>query len=114
MTIPHRSAHPLPIWAKARPDGTGLVLTLHVQPGARASGGAGRHGDAVMVKVAAPAADNKANEALTGFLQRSLGVARADIRIAHGRSSRHKVVEIAAEPQAVAARLNAWDRGETP
>jgi len=114
MTIPHRSAQPLPVWAKARPDGTGLVLTLHVQPGARASGAAGRHGDALKVKVAAPAADNKANEALTGFLQRSLGVARADIRIAHGRSSRHKVVEIAAEPQAVAARLNAWDRGETP
>ena len=114
MTTAHRSTQPLPAWAKTRPDGTGLVLTLHVQPGARASGAAGRHGDALKVKIAAPAADNKANDALTGFLQRSLGVARADIRIAHGRSSRHKVVEIAAEPRALAARLNAWDRGETP
>jgi uncharacterized protein (TIGR00251 family) len=104
---------PLPVWAKAHPDGTKLVLTLHVQPGARASGAAGRHGDALKVRIAAPAADNKANEALTGFLQHSLGIARAAIRIAHGRSSRHKVVEIAAHPQAVAARLNAWDRGET-
>jgi uncharacterized protein (TIGR00251 family) len=111
MTTRHGSVQPLPVWAKARPDGTGLVLTLHVQPGARASGTAGRHGDALKVRVAAPAADNKANEALTGFLQRSLGVARADIRITHGRSSRHKVVEIAAEPQAVVARLKAWDQG---
>ncbi|MPZ44012.1 MAG: DUF167 domain-containing protein [Betaproteobacteria bacterium] len=114
MTPRHRSAQPLPVWAKARPDGAGLVLTLHVQPGARASGPAGRHGEALKLRIAAPATDNKANEALGAFLQRSLGVPRASIRIAHGRSSRHKVVEIAAEPQSVAARLNAWDRGETP
>jgi uncharacterized protein (TIGR00251 family) len=102
---------PLPVWARPRPDGRGLVLTLHVQPGARTSGPAGRHGDALKLKIAAPAADNKANEALTGFLQRTLGIPRAGIRIVHGRSSRHKVVEIAAEPAALAQRLQAWDRG---
>jgi uncharacterized protein YggU (UPF0235/DUF167 family) len=64
------------------------------------------------IRIAAPAADNKANEALTGFLHRALGIPRTDIRIAHGRSARHKVIEIAAEPQSLAARLNAWDRGE--
>lgn len=101
---------PLPAWARVRPDGT-LVLTLHVQPGARATEAAGRHGDALKLKIAAPAADNKANEALTTFLQRSLGLPRAAIRIAHGMSSRKKVIEITAAPAAVAARLRAWDRG---
>lgn len=101
----------LPVWARPRADGRGVVLTLHVQPGARSSGPAGRHGDALKLKIAAPAADNKANEALTLFLSRSLGVPRAAIRIAHGRSSRHKVVEIAVEPDSIAARLGGWDRG---
>lgn len=108
------AAHPadlaLPVWARARPDGR-IVLTLHVQPGARTTGPAGRHGEALKLKIAAPAADNKANEALTGFLQRSLGIPRAGIRIAHGASSRQKVIEITAAPAAVAARLRAWDRG---
>jgi uncharacterized protein len=108
--MPTSTAHVLPIWAKPRADGRGLVLTLHVQPGARASGPAGRHGEALKLRIAAPATDNKANEALAAFLQRELDIPRAAVRIAHGRSSRHKVVEIAAAPQSLAVRLNAWDR----
>ena len=50
-------------------------------------------------------------ETAAGVVVRDLGIPRTDIRIAHGRSSRHKVIEIAAEPQSLAARLNAWDRG---
>ena len=110
MPSPAQSAPDLPVWAKARPDGS-VVLTLHVQPGARTSEPAGRHGDALKLRIAAPAADNKANEVLAAFLQRELDVPRAGIRIAHGRSSRHKVVEIAADARAIAARLMAWDRG---
>ena len=110
MPAPVDSPLTLPVWARARLGG-GIVLTLHVQPGAKTSGPAGRHGTALKLKIAAPAADNKANEALTGFLQRSLGIPRASIRIAHGVLSRHKVVEIMAAPAAVAARLHAWDRG---
>ncbi|MCC7079889.1 MAG: DUF167 domain-containing protein [Burkholderiales bacterium] len=111
MATRNPNPQPLPVWAKARPDGSGLVLALYVQPGARVSGPAGRHGEALKIRIAAPAADNKANEALTGFLQEKLGVPRARIRIAHGRSSRHKMVAISAESQALAAQLNAWDRG---
>ena len=112
--MPARTASELPIWAKARADGRGLVLTLHVQPGARTSAAAGRHGEALKLRIAAPAADNKANEALAAFLQRELDVPRAAVRIAHGRSSRHKIVEIAAAPESLAARLEAWDRSTEP
>lgn len=112
--MPASTASMLPIWARALADGRGLVLTLHIQPGARASGPAGRHGEALKLRIAAPATDNKANEALSAFLQRELDVPRAAVRIAQGRSSRRKVVEIAAAPRSLAARLNAWDRSTEP
>ena len=101
----------LPVWAKPRADGAAIVLTLHVQPGARASGPAGRHGEALKLRIAAPATDNKANEALTSCLQRSLGVPRDAVHITQGSSSRRKRVEIEAAPESLAARLAIWDSG---
>lgn len=69
-------------------------LTLHVQPGAKCSGIAGRHGDALKVRIAAPAVDNKANAALIEFLGATLGVPKSAIVIRHGATGRRKVVEI--------------------
>jgi uncharacterized protein len=112
MTTRTCTAADLPVWARARADGQGVVLALHVQPGARTSGPAGRHGEALKLRIAAPAADNRANEALAQFLQRALHVPRHGIRIATGRSARRKLVEVDAPVQQVADRLNAWDRGE--
>jgi uncharacterized protein (TIGR00251 family) len=87
------------------------MLTLHVQPGASASGPAGRHGDALKLRISAPPADNKANEALIDYLRGALRLPRTAVRIAHGAHSRHKVVEIDARPHAVVAQLCAWDAG---
>jgi uncharacterized protein (TIGR00251 family) len=41
-----------------------VILDLHVQPGASRSEFAGKHGERVKVRLAAPAVDNKANDAL--------------------------------------------------
>lgn len=101
----------LPAWARSGEGGRTVVLTLHVQPGASLSGPAGRHGDALRLRISAPAADNKANEALIDYLRRALGVSRAAVRIAQGAHARRKVVEIEAGADAVAARLRAWDAG---
>jgi uncharacterized protein (TIGR00251 family) len=101
----------LPAWARARSGGRGIVLSLHVQPGARVSGPAGRHGDALKLRIAAPATDNRANEALVDFLHRSLQLPRSAVRITHGTSSRQKVVEVGVTPEQAAARLRAWDEG---
>jgi len=79
-----------------------LVLTLHVQPNARKSALAGVHGDALKVKIAAPAADNEANRELAQFLGDTLGVSRSAIRLRHGTRSRRKVVEIAGGSDLVA------------
>lgn len=102
----------LPRWAKASADGRAIVLALHVQPGARTSAAAGRHGEALKLRIAAPAVDNAANEAVREFLQYALGVPRKAVRIAQGLRSRRKLVEIEVAPQAAAQRLQAWDRGE--
>ena len=42
-------------------DATGVVLSLHIQPGARNTEVAGVHGDALKIRLAAPPVDGKAN-----------------------------------------------------
>ena len=112
MVAPAAVVTMLPSWAKVREDGRAVVLALHVQPGARASGPAGRHGEALKLRIAAPAANNAANAAVQEFLRHALGVPRTAVRIAHGLRSRRKLIEIEVAPQAAVARLLAWDRGE--
>lgn len=104
----------LPPWARPGADGRTVVLTLHIQPGAARSGPAGRHGNALKLRISAPPADNKANEALIEYLRGAFGLPRHDVRIAHGAQSRHKVVEVKAPPDALAALLRAWDAGTMP
>jgi uncharacterized protein (TIGR00251 family) len=69
-------------------------VAVRVQPRASRSELAGEHGGALKVRLQAPPVDGAANEALVEFLARALGVARRDVRIVSGQSSRSKVVEI--------------------
>jgi len=71
-----------------------LILDLYVQPGARVSEFAGRHGERIKVRLAARAVDGKANEALIEFLAAHYGVAKRDVRIVAGLKSRQKRVAI--------------------
>jgi uncharacterized protein (TIGR00251 family) len=65
-----------------------------VQPGAKRSEFAGRHGDRLKVRLAARAADGKANEALVEFLAEHYGVPKRSVRIEAGLRSRRKRVAI--------------------
>ena len=67
---------------------------LHVQPRAKRTELAGRHGDAIKVRLAAPPVDGAANDELVRFLAERLGVRRGAVRIAAGAASRRKTVEI--------------------
>jgi uncharacterized protein len=71
-----------------------VILELHVQPGAARSEFAGKHGDRLKVRVAAPAQDGKANAALIEFLARYYAVPRRNVRITSGLKSRQKRVVI--------------------
>lgn len=75
-----------------------MILDLHVQPGASRSEFAGRHGERIKVRLAAPAVDGKANDALIEFLAAHYGVAKRDVRILSGLKSRQKRVEIDGKP----------------
>lgn len=73
-----------------------LLLELHVQPGAAASGFAGLHGDRLKLRIAATAVDNRANEAVIGFLAGAFGVRRSDVTLVKGRTGRRKTFAIVA------------------
>ena len=72
----------------------GVVLHLHVQPGASRSMFVGRHGDALKVKVAAPPAGGKANAAVVALVVDALGVRPAQVELVAGTSSRAKRVRV--------------------
>jgi uncharacterized protein len=79
---------------------------LRAVPGARVTEVAGRHGDAVRVRLAAPAAEGKANAALLAFLAGRLGLRPRDLRLAAGERGRDKLVVVAGRtPEQVEAAL---------
>ena len=75
-----------------------------MQPGAKRSEFAGRHGERVKVRLAAPAVEGKANAALIEFLADYFGVPRRNVSIVSGVRSRAKRVAI--EGVAESKRLN--------
>ncbi|MGA2720952.1 MAG: DUF167 domain-containing protein [Bryobacteraceae bacterium] len=69
-------------------------LTVKVHPRARRSAVTGRLGDAWKLDLTAPPVEGKANEECVRLLAEVAGVARAQVRIVTGLTSRTKVVEI--------------------
>lgn len=92
-------------WHRFDPDARRLTLTVHVQPNARASAVAGFHGDALKIRIAAPAVDNKANAALLDFLRDLLKLPASRIGIRHGAHGRRKIIEITEADASLLARL---------
>jgi uncharacterized protein len=68
---------------------------VHVVPRARTTDVAGRHGDALKIRLAAPPVDGAANEELVRFLAERLAVPRSAVTIAAGHTGRRKTVKIA-------------------
>ena len=88
------------------PTADGTRLSLRVQPRAVRDEVAGRHGEAIRVRLAAPPVDGAANEALIRFLADRLALPRASVTLVRGRSGRDKVVDVAGlPPDEVARRL---------
>ncbi len=83
-----------------RSAGADVVLTLHIQPGAKKTEVAGLHGEALKLRLAAPPVDGKANECLLAFLAAQLGVAKSRVELVSGASARAKrvrILQVAAE-----------------
>jgi uncharacterized protein YggU (UPF0235/DUF167 family) len=73
-------------------------MTVRVHPGARRDDVGGRYGSAeppvLIVRVAAPATDGRANDRLVRVLAAELGVSRRAITVISGATSRTKVIEV--------------------
>jgi uncharacterized protein len=70
----------------------GVVVSVRVVPGARATEIAFVSAGMLRIRVAAPAVGGKANEALLAFLARQLGVRARDLVLLSGERSRMKRV----------------------
>jgi uncharacterized protein (TIGR00251 family) len=85
----------MPAWYRLTPGGA-LLLFVHAQPGARRTEVAGVHGDALKIRVAAPALEDRANEALAEFIARRLGATKRNVTLVSGAKSRAKRFEVTA------------------
>ncbi|MGZ8272756.1 MAG: DUF167 domain-containing protein [Burkholderiaceae bacterium] len=93
-----------------RPEG--VVLALHVQPGARRTAVVGLHGDRLKIAIASPPADGRANATLLAFLAERLAVPRLALTLQSGASSREKRVAVATSlpPASIADALSKAQR----
>jgi uncharacterized protein (TIGR00251 family) len=80
--------------AKDNASEKSCVLAIKAVPGAARDEIAGWHGDALKVKVRAPALDGRANDALCAFVADTIGLPRRTVTLAHGEKSRQKLVRI--------------------
>jgi uncharacterized protein len=72
----------------------GVGFAVRVQPRASRSGIAGELDGALKIRLAAPPVDGEANEELIRFLSKLFNVARAQIVIRSGQTSRNKLIMI--------------------
>jgi uncharacterized protein len=95
------------------PASRGVRLRLHVQPRASRNELTGLHGNALKLRIAAPAADGAANRELIRFLAERLGVPTRDLEIVSGLGSRRKTLLVLGVPAAlVRSRLLLPDPGD--
>jgi len=69
-----------------------VELRVWVQPGAARSEIAGLHGEALKIRIAAPAQEGRANQALVEFLADLLGLPKSRVSILRGEKTREKVL----------------------
>ena len=82
------------------------LIAVRVQPRAKRDEVVGERGDAVVIRVAAPPVDGKANVALCRFVAARVGVPRGAVSVVRGESSRDKLLRVeGVESDAVRAAL---------
>ena len=95
---------PLPSWL--HDQGDVVLLDVIVVPRASRNRVVAVYDDRLKVQLTAPPVDGRANEALVRFLASELEVARAQVEIVGGPSSRRKTVRLRGVPaQRVLLRL---------
>jgi uncharacterized protein (TIGR00251 family) len=97
-------------WYRLDADRNVLCIKLYVQPGARRTEVAGKHGECLKVRVAAPAVEYRANAVLVEFLGQKLDLPASRVIITRGARGRNKTVEILGPGAAALKAIQDWDR----
>jgi uncharacterized protein len=97
-------------WLTSRPDG--VRLSVKVTPRSPSKGVQGVEVDGrgqayLVVRVAAPPEDGKANAATIKLLAKHCGVAASALRLVSGAGSRRKVLDVQGEADLLCRRLKA-------
>jgi uncharacterized protein len=71
-----------------------MTIRVHVIPNAKIDKVVGEHGDAIKIKLRAPAVEGKANAALCRFLAEKLSIRQRALALERGERSRDKVIRI--------------------
>jgi len=84
----------------------GAAFAVHVVPKSIKNEVAGKHGDALKIRLTANSASGIANDTLVNFLAQKLKIERKDVEVAAGLTSSEKmVVVVGLTPVEVEARL---------
>ncbi|GGH89762.1 UPF0235 protein [Pseudomonas fluvialis] len=75
------------------------MLDCHLQPKASKDEFAGLHGERLKIRISAPPIDGRANAQLLAFIAKAFGVAKSQVSLDSGDSSRQKRVRIQAPRQ---------------
>lgn len=77
-------------------------MSVRVVPRARRTEVGGIEQGALVVRLAAPPVEGKANQELVGFLAKQLGLRKSQVEIRSGEKARNKIVVLrGARPEAV-------------
>jgi uncharacterized protein (TIGR00251 family) len=79
-----------------------MRISVRVRPGASRTEVGGSYAGSLVVRVAQPAVDGRATEAVLAAVAKALGVRRADVSLVSGHRSRTKVIDVhGADPAAL-------------
>jgi uncharacterized protein (TIGR00251 family) len=96
---------PLPF---LRQDGEDLLIAVRAVPGASRDQIAGRIGDRLKVRVAAPPEDGRANRAVCAVVAAALGLRASAVTVESGMTSRDKTLRVRAFHAADVAGRPGW------
>lgn len=71
-----------------------LILKVKVIPNAHKNAVVGMRGDVLVVRLAAPPVDGKANASLLEFVARQLNLRKQQVHLQTGQKSRYKMIKL--------------------
>jgi len=88
-----------------------VIVDIHVIPNASRTQTHGEHDGALRVRLHAPPVDGKANLALMAWLADTLGIAKRDVELVRGQTSKRKQLRVNAAACVKAQWINLANEG---